>query len=356
MKLCYWTVFPNTYQTALLEALRSEGVDVVACYFRTYDAVRAAMGWKTRPLQDWEFQVTGPREARRRIPDYDERVQSVGAFFNLTYWRILLRCIAKGLPWCVVTEGTRGRWFMRPLFALFARLADRYARHVFCIGQRAVDQFRAAGVRESKLSWFSYVTPSPPVSLPPRDQNLTFVFAGSLTERKAVAVMGAAFRRVHATFPDVRFLVVGDGPLRSTIEDCTGVELAGSVSQEDVYRWIARGHVMMLVSRYDPWGVSLMEGAACAQAMIGSDQTGSARDMIEDGVNGFLVPAGDVEALAEAMTRYARNPGLAVSHGLAARRSAERTSGPVAARRMITSLAQSITTTNNAKETNETTS
>lgn len=338
MKLCYWTVFPNTYQTALLEALRAHGVDVVACYFKFYDAGRTAMGWKTRPLQAWEFQVRSPAEARRRIPDYDERVQSVGAFFNLTYWRVLLRCVVKGLPWIAVTEGSRGRWYMRPLLRCFALLADRYARHVFCIGQRALDQFREAGVRASKLSWFSYVTSSLPEGLPPRDEHLTFVFAGSLTERKAVDVMAEAFRRVHAECPHVRFLVVGDGPMRPLLERCEGVELAGGVAQEDVYRCIARGHVMLLVSRYDPWGVSLMEGAMCSQALIGSGQVGAAQDLIKDGVNGFLVGAGDVPALAEAMLRYARAPELAEAHGWSARKSAERTSGPILAKCLMEML------------------
>lgn len=338
MKLCYWTVFPNTYQTALLEALRGRGVDVVACYFRDYDAGRTEMGWKERPLREWEYRVRSPKEARRRIPDYDERIQSVGAFFNLTYWKIVLRCVVKGFPWCVVTECSRGRWFMRPLLALFARLANRHARHLFCIGQRAVDQFRLAGVAEEKISWFSYVTPPPPAKLPPRNADLTFVFAGSLTERKAVDMMAEAFDRVHAAFPRVRFLVVGEGPMRSLLEGREGVELVGAVAQEDVYGWIARGHVMLLVSRYDPWGVSLMEGAMCSQAMIGSDRTGAARDMIEDGVSGFLVKTGDVAALTEAMSRYARNPELAVEHGRVARRAAERTSGEAAARCVVEHL------------------
>lgn len=335
MKLCYWTVFPNTYQTALLEALRAHGVDVVACYFKQYDTGRTAMGWKCRPLREWEFQVRSPVEARRLIKDYDERIQSVGAFFNLTYWRIALRCSMKGLPWIVVTEGTRGRWFMRPLFAAFAKLANRYASHVFCIGQRAVDQFRKNGVGASKVSWFSYVTPLPPAELPPRNESLTFVFSGSLTERKSVDVMAEAFRRVHDEFPDVRFLVVGDGPMRSLLAGLEGVELVGGVAQEEVYANVARGHVMLLVSRYDPWGVSLVEGAMCSQAMIGSDQTGAARDLIVDGINGFLVKAGDVDSLTEAMMRYARDSALAVKHGLAARQAAEQTSGAVASRRIL---------------------
>ena len=224
---------------------------------------------------------------------------------------------------------------MRPLFALFAHVADRHARHVFAIGNAAVEQFRKAGVREEKVSWFSYVTPTPPASLPARDAHLTFVFAGSLSERKAVDVIAAAFARVRSEFPDIRLLVVGDGPLRTLLEGRTGVELAGAVAQDRVYDFIARGHVMLLPSRYDPWGVSLVEGAMCGQAMIGSDCTGAARDLIENGVNGYLVKAGDVDSLVEAMTAYARTPALAATHGTAARIDASRTSGPEAAKRIL---------------------
>lgn len=338
MKICYWTIFPNTYQTALLEALRAAGVDVVACYFGRYDASRTAMGWKMRELFPWEHAVDSVAAARRAIPDFDARTQVVTAFFNLTYWRLIRHCLKKRIPWFVVTEGTRGRWFMRPLFNFFARLADRHAQHVFAIGQAAVEQFRRAGVRSEKVSWISYVTPAPPKNLPPRDKALTFVFAGSLSARKAIDVIDAAFARVREAYPDVRLLVVGDGPLRAVLEGRLGVELVGAVAQDAVYRHIARGHAMLLPSRYDPWGVSLVEGAMCGQAMIGSDCTGAARDLVEDGVNGYLVKAGDVDALARAMSVYAEKPGLAELHGSAARAAAQRTGGATTARRILSVL------------------
>ena len=161
---------------------------------------------------------------------------------------------------------------------------------------------------------------------------------GEETERKAVDVMAEAFRRVHDESPCVRFLVVGDGPMRSLLADQEGVELVGGIAQEEVYANVARGHVMLLVSRYDPWGVSLMEGAMCSQAMIGSDQTGAAKDLIVDGVNGFLVKTGDADSLTEAMRRYARDPALAERHGQSARRTVEQTSGAEAARRILAKL------------------
>ena len=54
MKICWWTVYPTVNQSAMLTALRSRGVDVEVCYFRSYDPYRRLLGWQERPFEPWE--------------------------------------------------------------------------------------------------------------------------------------------------------------------------------------------------------------------------------------------------------------------------------------------------------------
>ena len=338
MKICWWTVYPTVNQSAMLTALRARGVDVEACYFGTYDGYRRLLAWKERPLEPWEHRAPTIAAARAAVPDWDARIQMVSSFADGISWRVMLGCWWRRRPWFAMTEGSRGRWFMRPVLRLFSWFVDRDALMGFFFGRAASEQFGSFGVRAAKRAVCTYVLPDLPADLPPRDAAFTFVYAGVLLGLKAVDVIAEAFRRVRAEFPGVRLLVVGDGEMKSVFDGIDGVELVGAVPPGDVCRHLARGHVVLQPSRQDGWGLAILEGAACGLAMIGSDKTRSAVDRIVDGVNGFLVPAGDVDALAGAMRRYAADPGLAARHGAEARKAVRDMSGAVQAALFIDTL------------------
>ena len=341
MKFCWWTIFPTTYMKALLDGMRSVGQDVTVCYFGQYDPGRLAMGWKPRQLESWEHQVCGIADARRQIPDFDERIQMVPSFFNLTSWKLILRCTLKGLPWFSITEGTRGRWMTRPLFRSFCWFVNRYALKLFVEGgARTRRQFVDAGVRPEKIVPFGYATMRPQgvVGGELSNAGTTFVYAGSFCERKAVDVIAAAWKRLVSEFPASRLILAGGGEMGAVFDGLAGVEMVGAVRQEKVYEVICRGDVMLLPSRYDPWGVALVEGGMAGLAMVGSDRTGAADALVEDGVNGFVVKAGDEEDLLRVMRIYAADRAVARQHGEAARIAAERTSGESLARVVVKEL------------------
>jgi glycosyltransferase involved in cell wall biosynthesis len=75
------------------------------------------------------------------------------------------------------------------------------------------------------------------------------------------------------------------------------------------------GHVLVQPSLYDGWGVVLNEGASSGLALIASDRVGAAYHLIEPGRNGFRVPGGSMDSLANAMRHYASQRALANEHG-----------------------------------------
>ena len=368
MKICWWTMGPNTHQRSLVEALRALGVDVEVCYFHgKYGADRLQMGWKDPELKAWEHYVRTIGEARIQLPDFDNRVQMVPSFFNLTSWKLILRCTLKGLPWFSITEGTRGRWFMRPLFRLFCCFVDRHALKHFALGgPRTLQQFIDAGVRPEKEVPFAYATMKFDVAgltfdvqgskfdvdgvvkrqtsnFKPQTSNVkpqtVFVYAGSFCERKATDVLLAAWERLHREFPAAKLILAGGGEWQARVEavagEASGIEYVGSVQQEKIYEVICRGDVMLLPSRYDPWGVALVEGGMAGLAMVGSDRTGAAEELVRDGENGYVVKAGDVEDLLRVLRIYAADRNLARRHGAAARQTAEQTTGENLARKLF---------------------
>jgi glycosyltransferase involved in cell wall biosynthesis len=124
---------------------------------------------------------------------------------------------------------------------------------------------------------------------------------------------------VHAVAEagDPRLLLVlaGDGPEREALEDLARVRgvrlvLAGDLDWERIVEVYAAADVFALLSQREPWAVVVNEAAACGLPLVLSDRVGAAHDLLRDGENGVLVPAGDVDTAAAALRRLAADTTL----------------------------------------------
>ena len=103
--------------------------------------------------------------------------------------------------------------------------------------------------------------------------------------------------------------MAGDGPLRSFLEgEAKGdprirfLGYADEKSLPDLYR---QADMLVVPSLFEPWGLVVHEGLAYGLPVIATDQVAAADDLIDSGVNGYVVPAGSDEALASAMRSVA---------------------------------------------------
>lgn len=148
-----------------------------------------------------------------------------------------------------------------------------------------------------------------------------FLYVGRLAPEKGVDLLLEAFAGVDGTL-----VVAGSGPdedrLRAVAPDRT--RFLGNVERNDLPEWYAAADVLVLPSLSEPWGMPLNEGAAAELALVATDAVGGAWELIEDGVNGFRVPAGDATALRTALARLAGDAGFRRSAGT---RSAEIATG-----------------------------
>jgi glycosyltransferase involved in cell wall biosynthesis len=132
--------------------------------------------------------------------------------------------------------------------------------------------------------------------------------------------------RAVAGAGDERLLLVlaGDGPerhqLRRLAEEVgTRLVLLGDVEWERIVELYVAADVFALLSQREPWAVVVNEAAACGLPLVLSDRVGAAHDLLRDGENGFLVPAGDVEAAIEALGTLAGDPELRREQGTRSR-------------------------------------
>jgi glycosyltransferase involved in cell wall biosynthesis len=156
---------------------------------------------------------------------------------------------------------------------------------------------------------------------------------GPIKRRKGYHRTIEAFARVHARRPDVRYRIVGGtddrvflGELRERIAALgleESVELLGNVSDAELVRLYHGCAAMWLLPvaddlQFEAFGLVYWEANACGRPIVGARSSG-AEDAIQDGVNGFLVPADDPEAAAGAALRLLDDPDLAGRMGAAGR-------------------------------------
>src|SRR5436309_15882902 len=84
----------------------------------------------------------------------------------------------------------------------------------------------------------------------------------------------------------------------------------GGLTEDELARRYVEADVFALLSRQETWGVVVNEAAASGLPLVLSARVGAAYDLLRDGENGFLVPADDVAAAADALRRLADDPEL----------------------------------------------
>jgi glycosyltransferase involved in cell wall biosynthesis len=86
-----------------------------------------------------------------------------------------------------------------------------------------------------------------------------------------------------------------------------GIAVTGHVPQPDLTQWLSRATVLVLPSIEDGYGLVLLQAMACGCPVIATTHSGGP-DCVADGRNGFVVPAGDADALAAKLAWLAEHP------------------------------------------------
>ena len=148
--------------------------------------------------------------------------------------------------------------------------------------------------------------------------------AGRLTAQKGFDLLIAAFSRVAATHPEWMLIILGEGPERSSLaaqiaqQELTDRILLPGFSGEP-QALMRQADLFVLSSRYEGMPNALLEAMSIGCPCISFDcETGPA-ELIEHGVNSWLVPPEDVSGLATALDHLMRDADLRIRLGAKAR-------------------------------------
>jgi glycosyltransferase involved in cell wall biosynthesis len=140
------------------------------------------------------------------------------------------------------------------------------------------------------------------------DNNVSYILCVSAyKEQKAIDVLIRAFKMVHSADPSLKLVLVGDGPLRGQLEDLAmslgiqdQIEFHGPKERAEVAKLLRGCKVFALPSRFETFGIVILEAMACKKPVIATT-AGGIPEIIEDGKNGILVEPDNPKALADAL-------------------------------------------------------
>ena len=135
----------------------------------------------------------------------------------------------------------------------------------------------------------------------------TALYVGRLDPEKGVATAVAAVAGLN-----LDLVVIGAGVQETELKALApaNVRFLGRIERDDLVPWYAAVDMFVLPSLSEQWGMVLNEAAAAGLPIVASEAAGAAWDLVDDGVNGFRVPVGDIAAIASALARLAADPTL----------------------------------------------
>jgi glycosyltransferase involved in cell wall biosynthesis len=143
------------------------------------------------------------------------------------------------------------------------------------------------------------------------DDHVVATVVASMRPEKCIPDVVTALLRVHRTRPELIGVIVGDGPDRPSVVravgDTTAVRLLGH--RDDVPRILKASDMLVLASRFEAVPMAILEAMAAGLPVIATD-VGGVRDIVENGVTGFLVPATARGQLVSRLEQLVGDPAL----------------------------------------------
>jgi glycosyltransferase involved in cell wall biosynthesis len=327
---------PTPYRAPLLDlvAERSE-LDLTAIYASTTVAGRT---WSVEPRHRAVFldgvRIPGVRRLVRHdypvtlgihaaLRDAEPDVVVVSGWSTFAAQAAVGWARAKGVPFVLLVEshdlGPRAGWRRAVKGTVVPRLLGR-AESVLVVGSMARDSVVARGADPERVRVFAntvdvdaWAERVARADVRRTGEEVRVLSAGRLAPEKGHDTLVRAL--AAAGDPRLALAIAGEGQERAGLERLATelrvrLDLLGDLGPDRLAEAYASADVFALLSTHEPWGVVVNEAAASGLPLVLSDQVGAAYDLLRDGENGFLVPAGDVDAAAAALRRLADDPAL----------------------------------------------
>lgn len=214
--------------------------------------------------------------------------------------------------WTGITPGestvaTSNHWLQR-FFDRYRRWLFRRATAIIAYGSATQRHLIDWGITKDKIVSGTQIVPEDQLPSPAADKaelglrgKTVTLSVNYLLRRKGLDILTQAFKQV-AEDDDVLALV-GSGPegerLRELAGDDERIQFPGYQFGAQKTAWYAAADLFAFPTLHDPWGLVVNEAMAFGLPIIATDAAGCVDDLVQS--NGFVVPAGNVQALAHSL-------------------------------------------------------
>lgn len=206
---------------------------------------------------------------------------------------------------------------LSPLQRRVHRLVAPRAAGFIVAGSQGVERLRELGVDPERVEVALQSADLAQLrAAPPHAEGPVRILAlGRLVPDKNLDVLIQAFADAGLAEGEAELEIRGSGPLEAELSaqaQLLGVpaRFPGPAPPGGLGAVYAAAHVLALVSSYEPFGVTLREGAAAGLPLIASRRAGAVGDVAVEGENALVVDPGDRSQIADALRRLVREPEL----------------------------------------------
>lgn len=288
-------------------------------------------GFKHEFLTEYAIPIGGKDKARYRVnPGVFSRLRqgrfdavAIAGYNHFTTQAAIAYCTVTRTPWCLMCESHvkkhRGRfktflkkWLLGPFLSrmgaamVTGTLAARYVEGFGVPPEATFVVANTPDVEHWKAQADKLENRRDQIRrrLGAEDRRIV-LFVGRLMDVKGLPVLFDAYQKAKEHDNRLALFIVGDGAKRADYQrraremGLEDVNWLGFRSQEELPELYVAADVFVLPSLVEPWGVVVNEAMASGLPVVLSDHVGASADLVHEGENGFVVPAGDAEALSQ---------------------------------------------------------
>jgi glycosyltransferase involved in cell wall biosynthesis len=359
VRLAYLVTHPIQYQAPLLRRIAAEPDIDLTVFFGSDFSLKSYLDPAFGKVIAWDVDLTGGYR-HEFLPALGGREQlsfwrpfnyglapklSRGGFTVLWvhgynrwfHWRAMAGAKMRGLKVLVRDEATllsatRNRaklWAKGLFFRILRNLADGF----LAIGRLNAEYYRSYGIAPERIFPMPYAVDNDffqarvreaAGSREARRRQLglepgrpVILSTSKLTAVKGVADLLSAYIGLSpdgVEEPRPYLVYIGEGDQRESLEararetQWDSIQFLGFKNQTELPRYYDLADVLVLASRFEPWGLVINEAMNAGRAVVVSDQVGCGPDLVRDGENGYVFPAGDVDRLRAALEALVHDP------------------------------------------------
>ncbi len=142
---------------------------------------------------------------------------------------------------------------------------------------------------------------------------INIISVGRLTYIKGTDLLIRALAHISKVIPDLHLTILGKGKEKSELQRLAyelgiNAKITFAGFMKNPYPYLVYADLFVLPSRYEVLSNALLEALACGLPVVASDAPGGTTDIIENGINGWLVKSENVESLATGIKRALSTP------------------------------------------------